>query len=148
MRTRYYDESEVVDKNQIGTLKHSQKWLRVSNSLINGAIANKLRREIKVLDSDQKLMFYTNGTLSLGERRRLLLSLTALFSTKPAGVSLTERTKERPGKNTFTTFHFSTWGRYGQNLRYKKRERERLSKYILTFKSRLMEVKLILLSSS
>ncbi|KAJ3713083.1 hypothetical protein C8R42DRAFT_647105 [Lentinula raphanica] len=108
MRTRYYDESEVVDRDQVGSLKHSQKWLQVTNSLING-------QEIKVLDSDQKLMFYTNRTLSESERRRLLVSLMALFSTKPAGVSLVERSKERPGKNTFTTFHFSTWGRYGQN---------------------------------
>ncbi|KAJ3718793.1 hypothetical protein C8R42DRAFT_723319 [Lentinula raphanica] len=106
MRNRFYDDKEVSGKP--GCLKNSQKWLRVSNELIQG-------REMKVLDSDNKLIFYSNGTLSPAECKRLLVSLTTFFHTQPAGLSLIQRDKNKPGRNMFSTFHFSTWGRYGQN---------------------------------
>ncbi|KAJ3717517.1 hypothetical protein C8R42DRAFT_711648 [Lentinula raphanica] len=87
---------------------NSQKWLRKTQNLA-------FRREIKVMDSDKKLIFYSNGTLSPAECRRLLVSLTTFFHTKPAGLSLVHRDKNKPGRNMFSTFHFSTWGHYGQN---------------------------------
>ncbi|KAJ3710811.1 hypothetical protein C8R42DRAFT_757290 [Lentinula raphanica] len=106
MRERFYDDHEVTGTP--GTFKNSQKWLRVSNTLINS-------REICLLDSNAKLICYSNGTLSSLERGRLLTALMLFFNTEPGGVKLISRNASGRTHNMFTTFHFSTWGRYGQN---------------------------------
>ncbi|KAJ3831579.1 hypothetical protein F5878DRAFT_647518 [Lentinula raphanica] len=111
MRERFYDDHEVTGTP--GTFKNSQKWLRVSNTLINS-------REICLLDSDAKLICYSNGTLSSLERGRLLTALMLFFNMEPGGVKLISRNASGRTHNMFTTFHFSTWGRYGQNAKAAK----------------------------
>ncbi|KAF5362817.1 hypothetical protein D9757_014261 [Collybiopsis confluens] len=103
MRERFYDASA----KKPGRYKPRQKWLQVSNSVIHG-------REIKIIDADGDLIFYTNGTASDSSRARILTALKAFFNLKPAGLELTSRNPSMPIQK-FPTFHFSYWGRYGQS---------------------------------
>ncbi|KAJ3750457.1 hypothetical protein DFH05DRAFT_81989 [Lentinula detonsa] len=104
MRERFYEASE----SKAGRYKPKQKWLQVQNSVIHG-------REIKSVDANGDLIFYTNGKASEASRTRLLTSLKAFFNQKPGGVQLLYRDSATQPISKFSTFHFSYWGRYGQN---------------------------------
>ncbi|KAJ3991167.1 hypothetical protein F5050DRAFT_1872767 [Lentinula boryana] len=102
MRERFYPPSNL---SKAGLLMSSQKWINVDNSVIKG-------REIKIKDVNDKLICYTNGTLSDSYRERLQTALVAYFSREPASIKLISRKASEGGTNPFTTFHFSMWSRY------------------------------------
>ncbi|KAJ3727774.1 hypothetical protein C8R42DRAFT_638890 [Lentinula raphanica] len=103
-----YAKSAKGKKKYPFTKINRQSWMEdMRQKAEEGTVANTLDE----LAQGMRTRFYDDKEVS-GKPGCLKNSQWWL---RPAELSLIQRDKTKPGRNMFTTFHFSTWEHYGQN---------------------------------